>query len=172
MGILSFKKKGTILQLVNPKSMLRRILSFKKEKQLRGEDLRQRLGENVENICISIIDREYEVAMAKFSTFCLSFPNVDSSTEQQFLNRSFANPAIIEAILKSKERYYEFFLAMVNSVGRVNLSNHFYKKWGEESNYIRETIALTDDDMLETQGIFRDRIHEWTLILERRRFLI
>lgn len=70
-------------------------------------------------------------------------------------------------LVEAKGRYYEFFLALVDPIKKIDLSQQLYGGVAGEIRYIREMIALSSADELEANGLFRDRIHEWTLIFNR-----
>lgn len=145
-------------------SRIARSLPIRQKGKLRNEVLQQKIGRVLEELCVTILEHDYEKAMASFTTFCLS-QNIIPPT-QLFLNRFLSHPEVIKILFEAKVRYYEFFLAVVDPIKRIDLSKQLYGGIAEEISYIREMIALSSVDGLEANGLFRDRIHEWALIFD------
>lgn len=144
---------------------IKKILFFIRTKQLRNKVLSQKMDKSLKQVCLSILDRDFEEAMALFSSECLE-QNINYST-QQFLNSFFSHPYILRIIRQTKARYYEFFLAMLKPEKRTGFSRQLYGK-DNDIQYIRETIALSGVDELVKKGLFQDRLYEWALIFKRK----
>jgi len=163
-----YLNKSRFLRSVVAKGILflKKALFFIKTKQLKNKVLRQKMDKTLKEVCLSILDKDFERAIAIFSIKCLS--QDISRSEQQFLNFFFNHPKTLQILRGSKTRYYEFFLGMVDPAKRTNLSRQLYDDKENNIQYIRETIALSNISELAKKGLFRDRLYEWTLIFKRK----
>lgn len=145
---------------------IKKALLYIRTKSLRNKVLNQKMDKGSEQVCLLILDRDFEEAMGIFSTICL-LQNI-SGPSQKFFYFFLNHPYVFQTLRRSKVRYYEFFLAMIESAKRTDFSKKLYNDKEDDIQYIRKTIALSGVDKLIEKGLFRDRLYEWGLIFKRK----